>query len=287
LKSIEIPGNVLIIGPGAFSECKDLKQVKLNTGLTRIDIYAFRSCSALADINFPEGLVSIGEGAFGECQNLKRVILPDSLQLIGEYTFFRCNLSVLRFPPKLYFQIYDRKKGYIVYPHAKDRKDFSHDSIDTVIFSGSDYDFGYPSIDHAKKVYFLGPPPEDVGRILDKRSVGAIFCSDEFEFEWTRSTVASWVRQKIQFLPAEQLNEITQTAITTPLPTNTPRPTETPWPTPMPRSTASPAKAAKPDQQGTDPFVFAFAGILALVIAGIVVVTVKSRRPKKRAQKRK
>ena len=55
----------------------------------------------------------------------------------------------------------------------------------------------------------------------------------------------------------------------------------------MPRPTASPAKAAKPQQQGTDPLVFAFAGILALVIAGIVVVAVKSRRPKKRAQKRK
>ena len=292
LKSIEIPGNVLIIGPGAFSECKDLKQVKLNTGLTRIDIYAFRSCSALADINFPEGLVSIGEGAFGECQNLKRVILPDSLQLIGEYTFFRCNLSVLRFPPKLYFQIYDRKKGYIVYPHAKDRKDFSHDSIDTVIFSGSDYDFGYPSIDHAKKVYFLGPPPEDVGRILDKRSVGAIFCSDEFEFEWTRSTVASWVRQRLTILPAEKITSWAEITINaTPLPTDmprpTPRPTETPWPTPMPRPTASPAVTAKPEQQGTDPLLFAFAGILALIIAGIVVVAVKSRRPKRRALKRK
>ena len=55
----------------------------------------------------------------------------------------------------------------------------------------------------------------------------------------------------------------------------------------MPRPTASPAVTAKPLQQGTDPLVFAFAGILALLIAGIVVVAVKSRRPKKRAQKRK
>ena len=292
LKSIEIPGNVLIIGPDAFSECKDLKQVKLNTGLTRIDIYAFRGCSALVDISFPEGLVSIGEGAFGECQSLKRVILPDSLQLIGEYTFFKCNLSVLRFPPKLYFQIYDSKKGYIVYPHAKDRKHFLYDAVDTVIFSGSDYDFGYPSIDDVKKVYFLGAPPEDVGRILDKRSVGAIFCSDEFEFEWTRSTVASWVRQRLTILPADQMKQITEQELNaTPLPTElprpTPRPTETPWPTPMPRPTASPAVTAKPEQQPVDPLVFAFAGILALVIVGIVVVAVKSRKTKKRAQKRK
>ena len=292
MKSLEIPGKILIIGPGAFSECKQLEQVKLNTGLTKIDVYAFHGCLALTNINFPEGLVSIGEGTFGECQNLRRVILPDSLQLIGEYTFYKCNLSILRFPPKLYFQIYDSKKGYIVYPHAKDRKRFLYDAVETVIFSGSDYDFGYPAISHAHNVYFLGKPPEDVGQILDKNSVESIFCSDEFEHEWTRSTVASWVRQRLTILPAEQLKQITDQEINaTPLPTDmprpTPRPTETPWPTPKPRPTASPERAAQPEQQPADPLVFAFAGILALVIAGIVVVAVKSRRPKKCAHKRK
>ena len=54
----------------------------------------------------------------------------------------------------------------------------------------------------------------------------------------------------------------------------------------MPRPTASPAVTAKAEQQPTDPLVFVFAGILALVIAGIVVVAVKSGKPKKRAQKK-
>ncbi|MEN6635026.1 MAG: hypothetical protein ABFC56_04200, partial [Clostridiaceae bacterium] len=92
--------------------------------------------------------------------------------------------------------------------------------------------------------------------------------------------------------PADQMKQITEQELNaTPLPTDlprpTPRPTETPWPTPMPRPTASPAVTAKAEQQHADPLVFAFAGVLALVIAGIVVVAVKSGRPKKRTHKRK
>ena len=126
---------------------------------------------------------------------------------------------------------------------------------------------------------------------VNRESVGEIFCSDEFEFEWTRSTVASWVRQRLTILPAEKITSWAEITIhATPLPTDlprpTPRPTETPWPTPMPRPTASPAVTAKAEQQTTDPLVFAFAGVLALVIAGIVVVAVKSGRPKKRAHKK-
>ncbi|MDD4311518.1 MAG: hypothetical protein PHW41_03460, partial [Eubacteriales bacterium] len=121
-------------------------------------------------------------------------------------------------------------------------------------------------------------------------SVESIFCSDEFEFEWTRSTVASWVRQRLTILPADQLKKITDQEINaTPMPTDvprpTPRPTETPWPTPMPRPTASPAVTAKTEQQPADPLLFVFAGILALVIAGIVVVAWRPWLKKKKKRK--
>ena len=218
------------------------------------------------------------------------MILPDSLQLIGEYTFYKCNLSILRFPPKLYFLIYDNKKGYIVYPHAKDRKHFSYDSVDTVIFSGSDYDFGYPAITDAKNVYFLGKPPEDVGQILDRDTTGNIYCSEDYELEWTRSTVASWVRQKIQFLPANQLNDITQTAInTTPRPIVTPK--STPTATSTPANTPQPGISPTPElteeaKEPVDPLLYAFAGILALMIAGIVVVAMNNRKTRKRSKKK-
>ena len=290
---INIPENVEEVGPWAFFECNQLVQVDLPDVLRTIQEYAFSGCTRLLRINLPIGLESIGEGAFFDCSNLKYIFLPDSLKQVGNGIFSDCNLSVLRIPANLTFPVYDRDKGeYIVNPYTKKDKTFDLSSVETVIFSGSDYDFGYPAISHAHNVYFLGKPPEDVGQILDENSVESIFCSDEFEHEWTRSTVASWVRQRLTILPAEQLKDITNQEINaTPLPTNvprpTPRPTETPWPTPMPRPTTSPTVSTKPEQQGTDPLVFAFAGILALVIAGIVVVAVKSsRNSRKRRRKR-
>ena len=292
IRTIEIPSSVAEIGGWAFFDCKELQKVTLSTGAKTIGQSAFCNCKQLIGIDFPEGLESIGEQAFCDCDSLKQVILPDSLKEIGNKAFWGCKLSVLRIPEKLTFLVYDQHQWkYKANPHTKKDKTFGLSSVETVIFSGSDYDFGYPAISHAHNVYFLGKPPEDVGQILDENSVESIFCSDEFEHEWTRSTVASWVRQRLTILPAEKLKDIADQEINaTPLPTDmprpTPRPTETPWPTPMPRPTASPAVTAKPEQQGTDPLVFAFAGILALVIAGIVVVAVRGR-PNNRKRRRK
>ena len=293
IQSIEIPETVEEIGARAFSDCDLLHQVILHAGLKRISHSAFSNCKQLMRIEIPEGLESIGSRAFSSCYCLKRVILPDSLKQIGDRAFLDCKLSILRIPASLAFPVYDRDKGeYIVNPNTKEDKTFDLSSVDTVIFSGSDYDFGYPAITDAKNVYFLGKPPEDVGQILDRDTTGNIYCSDEYEHEWTRSTVASWVRQKIQFLPTDQLNDITQTAInTTPMPIATPGPSPMPTPTLAPVNTPQPAisptpEPADPAQQATDPLVFAFAGILALVIAEIVVVAVKNGKPKKRATKK-
>ena len=290
---IEIPKTIEEIGAYAFSDCDMLYQVILRAGLKRINNRAFSDCKQLMRIEFPDGLESIGEYAFYNCHSLKRVILPDSLEQIGNEAFSNCNLSVLRIPADLTFPVYDREKEeYIANPHTKKDKTFDLSSINTVIFTGSDYDFGYPAINGAKNVYFLGLPPADVGEILDRDTTGNIYCSEEYEHEWTRSTVASWVRQKIQFLPADQIKEITQTAInTTPRPIVTPRPTPTPTPTLAPANTPQPVTSPTPElaaetNETTDPLLYVFAGILALVIAGIVVVAMNNRKTRKRSKKK-
>ncbi len=292
IQYVEIPGNIEEIGRWAFYKCKQLKQVKLTAGIHTIARSAFCDCHNLQSINFPEGITSIGEAAFGDCYELNSVYLPDSLQQIGQDVFSGCKISVFRIPEKLDFTVFYFNRGYIVNPHKKTDKSFDLSSVDTVILSGSDYDFGYPAITDAKNVYFLGKPPEDIGQILDENSVESIYCSDEFEFEWTRSTVASWVRQRLTILPAEQIKDFAETAInTTPEPTNTPRPTltpkptETPWPTPMPRPTATPITEVS-EQKPADPILFVFAGVLALVVAGIAAVAVKSRKSKRHPQKK-
>jgi len=295
IQYIEIPEQVDEIGADAFFGCNQLQQVILPEGLKKIRSGAFSGCEQLFRIDLPEGLESIGSRTFYDCHQLKQVILPNTLGEIGDRAFWGCNLSVFRIPAKLVFPVYNFKLDkFVINPYSKKDKSFSLHSVDTVILSGSDYDFGYPAISNAKNVYFLGKPPEDVGQILDEDSVEKIYCSDEFEFEWTRSTVASWVRQRLTMLPADQINDWAETTInTTPVPTNTPSPTPsqsptpTSWPTPMPRPTASPAVNAEKEQKPIDPILLVFAGVLALVVAGIVVVALKTKIAKKHPRKKK
>jgi hypothetical protein len=297
IEYLKIPERVNEIKGCAFYDCDNLKQVVLAQGIKIIGSGAFLECDHLTDINFPDGLELIEDGAFSSCYELKRVILPDSLQRIGNKTFWGCDLNLLRIPPKLAF-LWDSgdSRGYILNPHSKQNKSFELGSVDTVILSGSDYDFGYPAITNAKNVYFLGVPPEDVGQILDQESVEHIYCSDAYEFEWTRSKVASWVRQKLTILPAAEIAALTEEAVNaTPEPTNSPRPRLTPEPTrtPVPVLTpfptnapaATPAPAALEEKAPFDPIILAFAGVLALVASGIVIIAVKGRKQKKRAGK--
>jgi len=295
IQYIEIPSSVRVIGNAAFARCKRLQQVVIRGRVTEIGIHAFYGCNALSLIQLPEGLEFIGKGSFERCENLRTMILPDSLQQIGPDAFKGCSLSLLSIPESLVIPVYDDLKNeYIVNPYAKTEKSFDLSSADTVILSGSDYDFGYPAISNAKNVYFLGKPPEDVGQILDEDSVGKIYCSDEFEFEWTRSTIASWVRQKLTILPAAEIKAFAEEAVnTTPVPTNTPTPkpsqspTPTPWPTPMPRPTVSPAANAEPEQKPIDPILFVFAGVIALVFAGIVALALQKHKAGKKGYRSK
>jgi len=296
IQHIEIPQKVDEIGAYAFLGCDQLFRVSLPDGLKKIKQSAFTECTQLQQINFPDRLESIGEQAFCGCFNLKSVILPDSLQEVGDKAFWRCDLSVLRIPEKLVFPVYNFKRDkFIINPYSKTDKSFGLHSVDTVILSGSDYDFGYPAISNAKNVYFLGKPPEDVGQILDEDSVERIYCSDEFKFEWTRSSVASWVRQRLTILPAAEIKAFAEEAAnTTPEPTDTPQPTyagmklvNTPKPTATPQPSLSPTPTAEPEKHGKDPLLFVFSGVLVVVIAGIVIVAVKTKNKKRLPRKKK
>ena len=295
LKAVDIPINVQEVGPWAFFQCEQLEKVILPDGIDKINVSAFGMCKNLVEVNFPEGLTSIGENAFSLCRSIKRVILPSSLQEIGNNAFGSCKLSILQIPSKLDFLVFtDEKRGYIINPHSKRDKCFGAYSVETVIFAGSDYDFGYPAITDAKNVYFLSTPPEDVGQILDKDSVGNIYCSDEFEYQWTRSSVASWVRQKLTILPAAEIKAIAEEAvnatpepIVTPSPTPTPLPTETPWPTPIITPRATPRQEAPAEAEPVDPILFVFAGVIVGVIVGIVLISQQAKKTKRRSRSKK
>lgn len=73
LSSINIPSELNIIGGYAFSECRSLKNIKLNENITNISQNSFYNCLSLEEINLPKGLKSIGEDAFSGCSSLKKI----------------------------------------------------------------------------------------------------------------------------------------------------------------------------------------------------------------------
>ena len=81
LESVEIPGTVETIGPGAFSQ-SSLRSVRLQTGLKHIEQSAFCS-TKITEIFLPDGLKTIGKYALGGCDLLMDVRIPASVEEIA------------------------------------------------------------------------------------------------------------------------------------------------------------------------------------------------------------
>ena len=67
--------------------------------VTRINSYAFDSCTNLTSVVIPEGVTTIGNDAFRDCTNITNVVLPNSIKTIGDYAFISCkNLKNINIP---------------------------------------------------------------------------------------------------------------------------------------------------------------------------------------------
>ena len=124
LTSVTIPGSIVNIGNGAFSECNCLDLFVVEEGnaryktvqglliedegtlvavpgtLTSVDIpdcvtkigdCAFFNCEGLRTVTIPDSVTSIGENAFCGCNNLTNVTIPASVKSIGNGAFSFCD----------------------------------------------------------------------------------------------------------------------------------------------------------------------------------------------------
>lgn len=102
--SVSLPRNYTNIGAFAFSNCKNLTEVRLSSGLKSIGMMAFYGCEALssADFETPENLESISVAAFSGCTSLVKAQLPDTVNKLGESAFFGCSsLNEIHIPSGL------------------------------------------------------------------------------------------------------------------------------------------------------------------------------------------
>lgn len=97
LKSIEIKGNINVIGEGAFANCRQLEKILLPQGLIEIGGSAFENCINLKGIELPNSVVRIGAGAFKNCIGLDKVIVPPQISELSKETFMNCsNLRIIQ-----------------------------------------------------------------------------------------------------------------------------------------------------------------------------------------------
>lgn len=93
------PLNVKRISSGAFTECKNLRQIVLPDTVEEIGSFAFCSCTFLKSIDLPKSINHIGDYAFMNCENLRKVIIPNGINKIENGMFNGCQkLEMIEIP---------------------------------------------------------------------------------------------------------------------------------------------------------------------------------------------
>ena len=88
--SVKIPSGVTSIEDFAFMMNDNLKSVKIPSGVTSIGMHTFESCSNLASVTIGNGVTSIEERVFSTCTSLKSIKIPSGVTSIGSYAFYYC-----------------------------------------------------------------------------------------------------------------------------------------------------------------------------------------------------
>ena len=99
LKSLKLPSGVTEIGSSAFEDCRDLTSLTIPSGVTEIGSSAFKGCTDLTSLSLPSGITEIGSSAFEDCRGLTSLSLPSGITKIGSLTFYGCTgLTSLSLP---------------------------------------------------------------------------------------------------------------------------------------------------------------------------------------------
>lgn len=94
INSITHP-NGLTLGDYAFSNCNELKSIKIPSQITKIGEYAFFMCNNLNDIHFnaSNNDLTIGNYAFSQCNSLISFTVPARVIHIGDFAFYKSGLG--------------------------------------------------------------------------------------------------------------------------------------------------------------------------------------------------
>ena len=99
LKSLKLPSGVTEIGSSAFEDCRGLTSLTIPSGVTEIGSSAFKGCTGLTSLSLPSGITEIGSSAFEDCRGLTSLTIPSGVTEIGSSAFKGCTgLTSLSLP---------------------------------------------------------------------------------------------------------------------------------------------------------------------------------------------
>ena len=97
--NLNIPYGTTKIGEYAFRNYSKLKEITIPDSVTSIGSNAFCNCSGLTSINIPDGVTSIGEDTFHTCSKLASVTIGNGVTSIGSNAFYNCgSLTTVTIP---------------------------------------------------------------------------------------------------------------------------------------------------------------------------------------------
>lgn len=100
IKSIKLHDKIVVIGTGAFSECRKIESVIIPKSVKVIYKRAFQHCSKLQKFVFEgDNIEYIGDGCFALCYSLKKITFPETIKTVPRSSFFKAKgLSEISIP---------------------------------------------------------------------------------------------------------------------------------------------------------------------------------------------
>ena len=92
LKNVYFEENSLLnnLGSSVFSNCQNLREIKIPEGVKILENSTFEGCSSLETIILPQQLSKLYQSVFKDCVSLSNIELPETISNIGAYMFQNC-----------------------------------------------------------------------------------------------------------------------------------------------------------------------------------------------------
>ena len=90
VQAVRLGSGITIIDAYAFAYCYSIASITIPNSVTSIGNYAFQYCFGLSSVTIPSGVTSIGNYAFQYCYNLASVTIPSGVTSIGDNAFNSC-----------------------------------------------------------------------------------------------------------------------------------------------------------------------------------------------------